>query len=194
MKSKIAGWLLKVWGWKVTGKYPISYPKNIVAVVPHTSWVDFPLGILVRTYRKMPTRFLGKESLFRFPFGPLFKWLGGYPVNRSGSANMTEAVVKIFDKKEQFDIAIAPEGTRKRVERLRTGFYWIAKKANAAIILTKFDYEAKIVSFSTPFFPTDNPEADLAFISDYFKGTRGKVPEYSFGFPSTKVSKKQDQK
>lgn len=182
MKSKIAGLLLRWWGWKVEGKYPIEYPKNIVAVVPHTSWVDFPLGILVRTYRKMPTRFLAKNSLFRFPFGAIFKWLGGYPVDRTGSANMTEAVVKIFDRHTQFDIAIAPEGTRKRVDRLRTGFYWIAKKAGASIILTRFDYEAKCVSFSPPFFPTDDPEADLDYISNYFKGTRGKVPEYSFGY------------
>ena len=191
MKSKIAGWLLKLWGWKVEGKYPISYPKNIVVVVPHTSWVDFPLGILVRSYRKMPTRFLGKKSLFRPPFGALFKWLGGYPVDRTGSANMTEAVVKIFDAHKEFDIAIAPEGTRKKVERLRTGFYWIAKNAGASIILTKFDYEAKSVSFSPPFFTTDDPDADYKYISDYFKGTRGKVPAYSFGYPSTNTEGKR---
>ena len=170
------------------GDYPIEYPKNIVAVVPHTSWVDFPLGILVRMYRKMPTRFLGKSSLFRFPFGAIFKWMGGYPVDRTGSANMTEAVVKIFDRHTRFDIAIAPEGTRKKVDRLRTGFYWIAKKAGASIILCKFDYQAKVVSFSSPFFPTDDPEADLDYISNFFKATIGKVPEYSYGFePPTEV-------
>lgn len=185
MKSKIAGWLLKLWGWEVKGEYPIAYPKNIVAVVPHTSWVDFPLGILVRSYRKMPTRFLAKKSLFRFPFGTIFKWLGGYPVDRTGSANMTEAVVKIFDAHDQFDIAIAPEGTRRAVDRLRTGFYWIAKRAGAGIILCQFDYESKVVSFSPPFFPTDDPEADLAYISNYFSGIVGKVPEYSFGYNQT---------
>src|SRR6056297_534405 len=189
MKSKIAGLLLKLWGWEVKGEYPIEYPKNVVAVVPHTSWVDFPLGILVRSYRKMPTRFLGKKSLFKFPFGSIFKWLGGYPVDRTGSANMTEAVVKIFNEHSEFDIAIAPEGTRKAVDRLRTGLYWIAKKAGASIVLTKFDYEAKCVSFSPPFLPTDDSEADLEYISNYFSGTKGKVPEYSFVYQSPTNSK-----
>ena len=183
---------MRLWGWKVEGEYPIDYPKNVVAVVPHTSWVDFPLGILVRTYRKMPTKFLAKNSLFRFPFGSLFRWLGGYPVDRTGSANMTEAVVKIFDQHKRFDISIAPEGTRKKVDRLRTGFYWIAKKANAAIIFTKFDYEAKVASFSEPFFPTDNAEEDLDYISRYFSGTMGKVPEYSFEYKASKSRKSKE--
>lgn len=192
MKSKIAGFLLKLWGWKVEGEYPIDYPKNIVAVVPHTSWVDFPLGILVRTYRRMHTRFLAKSSLFQFPFGSLFRWLGGYPVDRSGSANMTEAVVKIFDQHQRFDIAIAPEGTRKKVGRLRTGFYWIAKKAGIAIIFTKFDYTSKVVSFSKPFFPSENAEEDLDYISRYFSGTVGKVPEYSFEYQPTNSQKRKE--
>jgi 1-acyl-sn-glycerol-3-phosphate acyltransferase len=181
MKSKIARLLLGLWGWRIEGEYPIAYPKNVVAVVPHTSWIDFPLGILVRSSRKMPTRFLAKKSLFRWPLGSLFRWFGGYPVDRSGRKNMTDTVVDIFNEHDRFDIAIAPEGTRKKVSQLRTGFYWIARKANAAIIMTRFDYEKKVVFFSAPFFPTEDAEADIRKIEKHFKGTVGKKREYSFG-------------
>jgi 1-acyl-sn-glycerol-3-phosphate acyltransferase len=180
MRSKISAWILKLLGWRITGIYPNSEPKNVLAVVPHTSWVDFPLGLLVRSARKMDTRFLGKASLFKGPMGGIFKWLGGYPVDRRGNQKMVDAVADIFNAHDKFDIAIAPEGTRKKVDKLRSGFYYIAKKSGAAIVLVTFDFGNKVVHFSDPIYPTDDESSDLKKIEDYFRGVQGKKIEYSF--------------
>jgi 1-acyl-sn-glycerol-3-phosphate acyltransferase len=181
MFSTLSKAILTLFGWTIEGNFPREdVPKNILAVVPHTSNWDFPLGILVRSSIKSDTRFLGKHTLFKFPYGWIFTMLGGYPVNRSINNNMVEAVASIFKSKEKFSITIAPEGTRKKVNRLRTGFYHIAKAAEVPIILTKFDWGHKRVHFSDPFYPTNDQEKDLAFINQYFSGIEGAVPENSF--------------
>lgn len=180
MRSKFAGWLLKIMGWKVSGHYPNQEKKNLLLVVPHTSWVDFPIGILVRAARDLDTRFLAKKTLFKPPLHAFFKWMGGLPVDRSGNKGMVEAVTEVFDQYNELDIAIAPEGTRKKVDHLRTGFYWIAKGAGAAIVLVKFDYENKTVDFSDPIYPGDNPKEEIEKIESHFRGVKGKVHRYSF--------------
>ena len=153
MRSKIASWILNLLGWKIRGNYPNQEPKNILIVVPHTSWVDFPIGVLVRAARGLKTKFLAKKSLFKPGLASFFKWMGGYPVDRSGNKRMVDAVIDILNKHDKFDIAIAPEGTRKKVDHLKTGFYWIAKGAGAAIVPVRFDYENKVVEFGDPFYP-----------------------------------------
>ncbi len=172
---------LKLWGWKILGHHPHEVDKAICAVVPHTAWQDFPLGLLVRSAMKANIRFLGKKSLFKFPFGRLMRSLGGYPVDRSKSTNFVDAVAQIFNEHEQFYVSIAPEGTRKKVEKLKTGYYWIAKQAKAAIIMVSFDYGKKEVVFHKPFFPTDNAEEDMAYLETLVSGIEGKVPENSYG-------------
>jgi 1-acyl-sn-glycerol-3-phosphate acyltransferase len=180
MGSKIASFILKLFGWQIKGEYPNQEPKNVLVVVPHTSWVDFPIGVLVRAARGLETKFLAKRSLFKPLIGSFFKWMGGHPVDRSGNKRMVDLVIDIFDEHEELDIAIAPEGTRKKVDHLKTGFYWIAKGAGASIVLVKFDYKNKIVDFSDPFYPGEDAKKDIAEIESYFKGVQGKVPEYSF--------------
>lgn len=182
MLGSISRFILKSLGWKIVGNFPDpNCPKNILAVVPHTSNWDFFLGILVRSAINSNTKFLAKHSLFRAPYGWIFRALGGYPVDRTKNNNLVESVKAIFDSKDEFSITIAPEGTRKKVSRLRTGFYHIARAANIPIILCRFDWGNKVVSFSEPFFPTGDQDADMEFIKNHFKGVIGKNPELSFG-------------
>lgn len=178
MAGSLSRFILKTLGWKITGRYPYELKKFIVAVVPHTSNIDFPLGLLVRSALETKIYFVGKKELFRPPFGAIFRALGGYPVDRTKRSNFVQAVADIFDEREEFALCFAPEGTRKRVDQLKSGFYYIAKLANVPIVLTKFDYEHKEVHFGEPFYPTDDAEADMQYIWNYFKGVRGKKPEY----------------
>ena len=83
------------------------------------------------------------------------------------------AVVDIFNSKEEFKIAIAPEGTRDAVKHLKTGFYFIAKGANIPILLCRFDWGNKVISFSEPFYPTNEQEADFEYIENHFRGVLG---------------------
>lgn len=152
----------------------------IIAVIPHTSNWDFVLGVLVRSAMKKDIKFLGKSSLFRPPYGWLFRMLGGYPVDRSKNTRLVDGVVDIFNQKERFAVAIAPEGTRKKVDRLRSGFYYIALGAKIPILLTAFDFGKKEVRFLDLFYPTGDREKDFDHIHQAFTGIEGKVPEKSF--------------
>src|SRR5688572_15279889 len=113
-------------GWKTDLAFPYHHLKKyIVLVGPHTSNWDFLIGLAYRSVLGMDkVRFLGKKELFRPPFGFLFYGLGGTPVDRSKSSNMVDEVADLFNKHEWFAIALSPEGTRTRVDRLRTGFYF----------------------------------------------------------------------
>jgi 1-acyl-sn-glycerol-3-phosphate acyltransferase len=166
-----------LWGWKIEGE--VKVPKFVVAVVPHTSNWDFIVGILFRPASNINhCYYAGKSNLFVFPFGYLFRALGGIPVDRSKSNNFVEAVAKLYSEHEKFGICIAPEGTRKRVEKLKTGFYYLAKEANVPIILCKFDWGNKTASYGEPFYVTDDVEKDMEFINSYFRGTQGKNYTY----------------
>ncbi|QLE02962.1 1-acyl-sn-glycerol-3-phosphate acyltransferase [Galbibacter sp. BG1] len=178
--GKISRWIFqRVLGWKLKGSFP-SLNKYIIIVVPHTSWHDFYIGVLVRSMVNIPMNFVGKKELFDTPFGWYFKWMGGAPIDRSKSNNTVDAVVKLFEQRDEFRLALAPEGTRKKVKTWKTGFYFIAKAAKVPIVMVAFDYRNKDVRVEPPFYPSDNMETDFNFMYSYFSGVEGKIPEYSF--------------
>ncbi len=172
----------KIIGWEIVGNTTFSKDtinKAIIVAVPHTSWHDFYIGILLRRVVRVKTNFVGKKELFTWPFGYFFRALGGVPLNRSKNENKVEAIAKEFKRHDEFRITFAPEGTRKKVEDWRTGFYYIAKEANVPIIMFTLDFENKQNKVSEPFYPSDDIEADFAFMKAFYKGVKGKVPEYS---------------
>lgn len=166
--------------WNLQGIFP-DLDKCVVIVIPHTHWLDFPLGLIVRKLVNKDIHYIGKKSLFKPPFGWFFRWMGGTPVDRSKNQNMVDAVAEIFEQKEVFRFALAPEGTRKKVGALKTGFYYIAKKANVPIVMVAFDFGKKQVKISEPLWPTDNMNLDFRKVRQFYKGVKGKIPEYSFG-------------
>jgi len=111
----------------LVGTFP-KIPKYIVAVIPHTSWLDFFIGILVRSVSGEMINFVGKKELFSPLTSWFFRGMGGAPIDRSGNTGSVDSMVAVFEAHEKFRIALAPEGTREKVTKLRTGFYHIAKK------------------------------------------------------------------
>ena len=171
---------LRVFGWKIEGRYPNEIKKIMIIVVPHTSNWDFPIGLFLRPIWGADIKWCGKKSLFRFPMGIFARWLGGIPIDRSKRTNFVDAVVDEYNKSENLLIQIAPEGTRKKVDRLKTGFYHIAMGAKIPILMIKFDYGNKKVVVREPFYPSGDIEKDMEIINKYFKGTIGKIPEWSY--------------
>ena len=110
----------------------------MIIAAPHTSWVDFPIAILARNASGIKINFIGKDSLFKGPFGWFFKGLGGAPVYRSKNNRLVDAIVDIFNSREEFRLGLSPEGTRKKVEKWKTGFYYIAKGAGVPIVMATF--------------------------------------------------------
>lgn len=170
----------KILGWKVTGFTDVkSIKKAVIIAAPHTHWFDFPIGLLVRSVIGVKANYVGKKSLFKGPFGWIFKILGGAPVERRSNENQVEAIARIFNERDEFRLALAPEGTRKKVDDWRTGFYYIAKSANVPIIMFTLDFKNKQNHFSEPFYPTNDKESDFKYIRGFFKDVVGKIPKYS---------------
>ena len=171
----------KLLGWSIEGTFdPEKTKKCIVIVVPHTSWHDFFIGLLVRQVVDLEISFLGKKELFKGPFGWYFKKVGGIPLDRTPGQNKVEAIAQIFDNKEILRLALAPEGTRKRVSEWKTGFYHIAKAAGVPIVMVAFDFGNKKCKIANPFYPTSDQKADIKYMYSYYKGIKGKIPQYSF--------------
>lgn len=166
----------RLMGWKLIGHFP-GLDKCVVAVVPHTHWVDFLLGLLVRELIGVQVNYIGKAPLFRWPYGWFFRWMGGAPVDRSGGKDNVKAAAALFKERKVFRLALAPEGTRKKVDRWRTGFYYIALEAGVPIIFVAFDFGNKQVKISEPMMPTGNFEADYPEYKAFFQGVVGYVPE-----------------
>jgi len=174
--------LFRITGWTVIGQSLHHVPKFVMIVAPHTSTWDFFVGIAARSIAEIEyVRFIGKKELFMFPQGILMRAWGGYPVDRSKNNNLVESMVEIFNGKERFAIALAPEGTRNKVKRFRSGFYHIAKKVGIPIVMVGFDFKKKEVVVREPFEPTDDFDADMQLIWNHFKGVTGKNAELGIG-------------
>lgn len=167
----------KLMGWKIEGTIDPEIKKCIYMVMPHTSWHDFYLGVFTRGILGIDINFVAKKELFDSVFGFYFKYMGGEPLDRTGGMNKVDAIAKIFERKEIFKLGISPEGTRKKVTELKSGFYYIALKANVPIIPVAFNYGKKAVQFGKAFYPTGNFENDLKIIENHFVGVQGKIQE-----------------
>ena len=163
-------------GWKLIGALDSSIKQCIIIVIPHTSNLDFLIALLVRGIMNVEINFVGKKELFAFPFGYYFRSVGGAPLDRSGGKNNVDATVEVFKKQETFRLALSPEGTRKKVNELRTGFYYIALNAKVPIIPVAFDYGKKEVKIGDAVYVTDNYEEDMKMILPFYKDVKGKNP------------------
>ena len=105
--------------------------------------------------------------------------MGGAPIDRAKSDNKVQAIVDVFNAKEQFILAMSPEGTRQKVTKWKTGFYYIAKGANVPIVMITLDFQHKQLKVSEPYYLTDDMEADFRDFHQYFDGVVGKHPELS---------------
>ena len=168
-----------IMNWTIVGTFP-SIPKYIVAVVPHTSWLDIFVGLLVRSISGESINFVGKKELFNPLTGWFFRSLGGAPIDRSGNKDSVESISAVFDAHQKFRIALAPEGTRMKVDKLRTGYYYIAKRLKIPIIPVAFDYENRKVIVHPNFYPTNDEQKDLKVLETIFKGVSGYSKNKSF--------------
>ena len=168
----------KIFKFKIKGNFPIN-KKLIVLVFPHTSNWDFIIAVGVRTLLREEINFVIKKEYYNFLTTNFFNSLGGRPIDRSGKMNSVEKISQMFENKEVFRIAIAPEGTRKVVERWKTGFYQIALKTNCKILPVAFDWKKREVRIFEVFSPTHSYENDLKFLKSLFKGVKGKISENS---------------
>lgn len=167
--------LLALMRWRVEGEVP-DLPKFVIAVAPHTSNWDFVVGMAVMFALDLKLTFVGKHTIFRGPFAPVLRWMGGIPVDRSSPHGVVGDAVRAFESVDARVLAIAPEGTRRRVERFRSGFLHIARGARVPVLLASLDYEARCVRFGPLFDPGADVEAEVRRVEAFFATVRGKNP------------------
>ncbi|HNU86905.1 MAG TPA: 1-acyl-sn-glycerol-3-phosphate acyltransferase [Ferruginibacter sp.] len=168
----------KLSGWKISGSFPYQHKKMVMAVAPHTSMIDVMIGFAARNALNIQhAKFLGKKELFKGPLGWLLRKLGGTPVDRHSKQGMVDQAASLFTNNENFLLALAPEGTRMRVNNLRSGFYHIAKKAGVPILPVALDFKNKQLVIGEAFFPGNDEAGDFKKIIGFFANYEGKHPE-----------------
>ena len=179
--SNFFSFLLKLLGWKYMLPVPIP-DKCVICVAPHTSNWDFIIGMIFYKSINGSPHFLMKKSWFFFPFNYFLKAIGGFPVNRGKNTSLTEQLTHEFSTRNQFQLAITPEGTRKKTSVWKTGFYYIAYDAKVPITLAYLDYSKKIVGVFENFIPTGNIAEEINYIKQLYKNVPGKHPKkFSIG-------------
>lgn len=174
--SRLARRILGLFGWRVEHDTP-ELPRFVLIVAPHTSNWDFPICILAMFAIRLRLSWLGKHSLFRFPVAGILRWLGGEPIERSASHGTVEAAVERFGSRAQWVLGVSPEGTRKRVEQWKTGFYRIAAGALVPIVPVRLDYRRRVVEILEPFHLGPDPVRDIARIHALFTPDMARFPK-----------------
>jgi 1-acyl-sn-glycerol-3-phosphate acyltransferase len=167
---------LRLFGWKVEGRLP-DVPKAVVIAAPHTSNWDMPFMLAVAYVLGLRPAWLGKKELFVGPFGALFRFLGGVPVDRGKRANLVQQVAERFADVERLFLVIPPSGTRSRAPHWRSGFYHIARAADVPIVCSFLDYRRKVGGIGPAIAATGDVRADMDEIRAFYAGVTGRFPD-----------------
>lgn len=176
LRQRIARRLLRLVGWDVDPYIPPP-AKYVLIVAPHTSNWDFPYGYLGKMALGLQLHWVGKHTLFRWPYGWLMRWLGGIPVDRRSRNNVIQQLADVFARRERLVIAITPEGTRSYTPNWKSGFYYTALAAKVPLAMGYIDYRRKRMGISEPFLPSGDLEADMERIRAFYADKTGRYPE-----------------
>jgi 1-acyl-sn-glycerol-3-phosphate acyltransferase len=171
------GWLR--WrGWEVQGALPPEARRSVFIAAPHTSNWDLPYTLMAAFALGLRIHWLGKASLFRWPFGGVMRWLGGIAVDRSRPGGLVASAAEVLaGDGPALQLVVPPEGTRGRTRHWKTGFWHIARLANVPIVLAYMDYERRVCGLGPLFTPGDDVEADLVVIKRFYAPIKGRRPE-----------------
>jgi 1-acyl-sn-glycerol-3-phosphate acyltransferase len=175
-RSRLCLALLGAFGWRLDFAWPPG-PRGVLIVYPHTSNWDFILGVLARGAAGLPLSWIGKHTLFRWPLAPLLRWLGGTPVNRAAPGRLVQELVGELRRRDWMWLALSPEGTRRRLDHWRSGFYRLARAAEVPVGLGFIDFATRRVGIMGYLTLTGDEAADLARIEAAYQGRRGLHPE-----------------
>lgn len=174
--SRIAAGFLKILGWQIMGVFP-DYTKYVLVGAPHTSNWDFPVAMLWMIACGKRFNWIGKDSLFTSPLGPIYRRLGGVPVRRDSSYNFVDQIVDEFNRSERLIIAITPEGTRSKTPYWKSGFYFMALGAQVPIVLGFIDFGNKQIGIGPTIQPSGNIQEDFIHLREFYGTIKGLYPD-----------------
>jgi len=179
--SALSRWLMQLLGWRLDFS-GLPALQGVAIIYPHTSNWDFLILVLAKWALGIQARFWAKDSLFHVPlFGAWLRWLGGVPVERTSSHGTVLQTASLIGQAKQnntyYWLAVAPEGTRKRLPGWRSGFYRTALQADVPLALVRLDYQRKEVKLSDFIRLTGDEHLDMQRIAEAFEGVKGLRPE-----------------
>jgi 1-acyl-sn-glycerol-3-phosphate acyltransferase len=169
----LARWIVGLCGWRLACEFP-DVPRAVLIAAPHSSWWDGVWGMLIKIAIGADVSFMAKRELFIGPLGWLLRKLGGIPIERSATHGVVEQMVERLRSAPQLWIGIAPEGTRKRVTRWKSGFWHIAHAASVPIVLVYFHYPERTIGIGPLFVTSDDMNADLIRLRAFYAPWQGK--------------------
>lgn len=167
--------MMRALGWKIAGNFPAA-PRFVIAWAPHTSYHDWFVGVACMLALRIKASWMAAHGFFWWPLGLLMMRLGGISINRNRSHNVVAQMIDCFNSRDQFILAVAPEGKRKKVKKWKTGFYHIAAGANVPILLMALDYNTRTLTLGPTFTATGNTESDMATIQSHFRKFTARYP------------------
>lgn len=172
----IARFLLRLFGWTLTRVDP-GTRRYVLIFAPHTSNWDFVVGLLAAWALGLKAHWMGKNTLFRWPLGPIFRFWGGIPVDRSRPGELSRQMAARFEAADHFVLGIAPEGTRSFSDHWKSGFWHIARAAGVPVVMAYIDYPRKLVGIGESFVASDDLESDFRRIQAFYADKQGRYPE-----------------
>lgn len=176
VRRLLARLFLAITGWKAEGARP-EPARYVLIAAPHTSNWDFPYLIAFAALYGIRISWMGKDSLFRRPFGVVMRALGGIPVRRHARENLVIAMARAFDEYDELTLVVPAEGTRGHVEHWKSGFYHIAHTAGVPIVMSYLDYARKVGGFGPVLHPTGDVGEDMDVVRAFYADKLGKYPE-----------------
>jgi 1-acyl-sn-glycerol-3-phosphate acyltransferase len=171
--APLCRWIFARSGWRVAGEFP-DVAKAVVIAAPHSTNWDVIWGLLVKVGLRLDVHFIGKREAFFWPLGSLLRAFGGMPIDRKAAHGVVGEMARQFASHERFWLAIAPEGTRKKVQKWKSGFWHIARAAHVPIIPIYFHYPEKTIGFGPLIYPTADVNADMARVREFYAPWQGK--------------------
>lgn len=185
MLARFLVWLVAVpalllWrlaGWRVEGDLP-DIDRYVFVYAPHTSnWDYVHMLPLALHFRRRPSTMV-KDSAFRGSVGWFVRAVGGIPIDRSKSNNAVRQAAAYINAHPRVVLVIAPEGTRRKRDHWKSGFYYIAREAGVPIVLGYLNYREKRGGAGPTLYPTGDIEADMALIREFYaERGYGRYPE-----------------
>jgi 1-acyl-sn-glycerol-3-phosphate acyltransferase len=174
--SLLARAAFRLIGWRAEGEVP-NLPKFVMVAAPHTSNIDGIMLVLGAWLFRLKLHWMGKHTLFRPPFGGLVKAFGGVPIDRRAPRGAVQQMIQAFHDRERQILVVAPEGTRGKSDRWKTGFYYIAQGAGVPMVLAYIDYARRVMGIGPVIYPSGDQDADLRILHDFYRDKVARYPE-----------------